>query len=210
MRPRIAFAALLAIGAAMHLPLLTMPARSLVPIVMYSGWLLISGAVAVALWLRVRQADPVLDSRARLRGRKVPGPRVEGLGWFVITAASGLVLHFLHAFGTSGPRPGRQGLWIVLFALATGCAVQLRGPVGDANAPIPDGSTVARVGHVLRRLAGIAISSVGIGLVYIGITSAGASGDGFALAISWFFKASGVIVFLIGLPFALLPPRDEA
>jgi hypothetical protein len=210
MRPRIAFAALLAIGAAMHLPLLTTPARSLVPIAMYSGWLLLSGAVAVALWLRIRHADPVLDSRARLRGKKVAGLRVEGLGWFAITASSGLVLHLFHAFGKSGPRPGTQGLWLVLFALAVGCSVQLRGPVGDSDAPIPDGSTVARVGHLLRRLAGVAISCVGIGLLYIGITSAGASGDGFALAISWFFKASGVIVFLVGLPFALMPPRDDA
>lgn len=100
-------------------------------------------------------------------------------------------------------------MWLVFFALAAGCSVQLRGLVGGSDAPLPDDSTVAGGGHPLRRLAGVAVSSLGVGLFLIGITSPGTPGDGVALTLSWFFKASGVIVFLVGLPFALMRPRND-
>jgi len=210
MRSRVAFAILLAVGAAMHLALLTTPPRSLVPIAMYSAWMLLSGAVVVTFWLRGQHADAALDKRRLLRGEKVRRPRVEGLGWFAATAAAGLLMHVLNAISTSGPYTQQRGMWLVFFILAASCSAQLRGTVGDSNAPMPDDSAVARTGTLIRRLAGVAIGGVGVGLFYVGTASAATPGDGFALVISWFFKASGAVLVLIGLAFALLRRRDDA
>jgi len=193
----------------MHLGLLSRSPRSLVPITMYLAWMLLSGLVAITFWLRNQRADAALDRRRLLRGEKVRRPRVEGLGWFAVSVAAGLVMHALNAFVASGPYTQQRGMWLVFFILAVSCSHQLRGPVGDSNAPIPDGSPVARAGSVLRRLAGVALACVGVGLFYVGTASAATPGDGFDLVIRLFFKASGVILVLIGLALALLPRRDD-
>ncbi len=210
MRPRTIFAGLLACGAAVHLGLLKTPPASLLPIAVYSGWLLLSGAVATTLFFKVRRANATVVERRLLRGRKVPPVRLDGIAPFALAAGAGLVMHFLNAISTSGPRIQQRGMWLVFFILLAGSLVQLRGPRGDVSAPVRDGSPVARVGSLLRRLVGVTLGLVGVGLLYLGIAQAVPSGDGFAITISWFFKASGLLLVLIGLALALLPSRDDA
>ena len=210
MRPRVAFSVLLAIGAAMHIALLTTRPGSLAPIATYSGWLLLSGAVAITFWVRNQRADAELDKRRLLRGEKVPRMRIEGLGWFAVAAAAGFVMHVLNTFSSSGKYSHHQGITLVFFILAASSSAQLRGPVGDADAPVPDDSPLSRAGSLLRRLVGLTIACVGVGLIYSGIASSGDSTDGLRRVISWFFKAGGVVFALIGLALALLPRRDDA
>lgn len=210
MRPRVVFATLLAFGAAMHLALLTTPPRSLVPLALYAGWLVLSGAVALTYWVRSPHAHAALERNRLLRGKRLRQPRVEGLGWFAVSAAAGLVMHVLNAISTSGSANQQRGMWLVFFILAASCSAQLRGAPGDTDAPIPDDSTIARAGSLLRRVTGMAIGLVGVGMFFLGVASRARSGDGFALVIMWFLMASGVVLVLIGLALVFLPRRNDA
>jgi hypothetical protein len=208
MRPRIAFAVLLAVGAAMHLSLLTSSPRSLLPIAMYCAWLLLSALVAATFWARNELAARALRQRKLLRGQKVVGSRVEGLGWFAVTAAGGLAMHLLNAASASTKYSQQSGMWLLFFIFAASCSAQLRGPPGDSAAPIPDNSAVSRTATSVRVAMGAMIGCIGIGLIYLGAVSSGTPSDGLDIAIAWLFKAGGAVLALIGLALALLPKRE--
>jgi hypothetical protein len=207
MRPRVAFAILLAIGAVMHFALLTSSPRSFLPLATYCSWLLLSGVVAAIFWVRSRHETSTLERRRLIRGQHVDRPRVEGLGWFTVTAAVGLVMHLLNAAIASGKSTQQRGMWLLFFIFAVSCSAQLRGPPGDQAAPIPDDSALSRTATSVRRAVGVIIACVGTGLIYLGSTS-GTPSDGFGLVITWLFKAGGVAFVLIGLTLALLPERQ--
>ena len=194
----------------MHLFLLTASPKTLLPLAMYFGWLIVGGTVVGTFWVRRQQTSVGQDRRLLLRRKVSSRPTVEGLGWFALAATVGLVIHLVNALKSASKSAQQENMWLVLFILATGCLVQLRGPAGDPDAPIPDRSPTARVARLVRRLAGVMIGSIGVWLLYLGGTGSSTYSDAYSQAILWFFKASGALLVLIGLALALRSNRNDA
>ncbi|MDQ8023117.1 MAG: hypothetical protein REI94_14870 [Moraxellaceae bacterium] len=214
MRPRIAFAVILALGAVTHLALMLKPPPGWGYLALYLGWLVPSAVVA--LFLRGGSAEPP-PSSARRRGVRQAassGVWMEGLGLFVGIAAVGLVIHVFGPYREHGRswRDWDQGdALAMMFALcAAGCWGLLRGEPGDKTAPIPDDSMLVRVGGWLRRLAGIAISCWGAWLFILGIRHWGESSDGFDRLMNLAFVIGGPLWFFIGLALARRSRRSAA
>lgn len=211
MRPRIAFAVLLALCAALHLVLLVSPPRVVGHLALYLGWLLPSAVVA--LLLRASSAAPRPPSARERRMRPVSSDLwMEGLGLFVGIAAVGLVIHLFGPYkATSGSsrswtQPGAMSLLFVLSA--AGCRGLLRGAPGDNAAPIPDGAWLVRAGDWLRRLAGLGLSCWGAWLLVLGIRHWGQSADRIDRLMNLMFLAGGPLFVIIGLAIARRRGRE--
>jgi hypothetical protein len=203
MRPRIVFATLLAIAAALHIAQLGSPRRGLAPLVIYFGWLLFSAAV-IAL-LRPRPSAHQTASVPKRRMHQAHG--IEGLSWFVGTVSIGLMVHLLNASISSSRWPAGRGIFLLVAVCAGGFWLQLRGLPGDLTAPIPDGSRLVRAGAWLRRSVGIVLGCLGTWLLVFGIRHWGLSDDGLNRLLNLMFVVSGPALVLIGL--ALTLPRNR-
>jgi hypothetical protein len=222
MRPRIAFATLLALGAVMHLVLLVSPPRSLSYLALYLCWLLPSAAFAAFLWARSSTPGPASARERRTRRTPSSGLWMDGLGLLVGIATVGLVIHLLGPYKAAyqwNPdiEPPNSSQWTqgsamsLMFALCSaGCWGLLRGARGDTSAPIPDGSKMVRALAWLRRLAGIAIGCWGAWLLVLGIRNWGQSADGFDRLLNLMFVVGGPLWLLVGIALALGRGRDDA
>lgn len=215
MRPRIAFALLLALGAGMHLVLIFSPPRSFGYLAFYLCWLLPSAAFAWFLWARSSAPQP-LSARGRRMRPASSGLWMEGLGLFVGIATVGLVIHIFGPFEPYRPSRGAarwtqySAMSLIFILSAGGCWGLLRGAPGDTTAPIPDGSRLVHAGGWLRRLAGIGISCWGAWLLVLGIRDWGQSADGFDRLLNLMFVVGGPLWLLIGLKLALRRGRSDA
>jgi hypothetical protein len=210
MRPRIVFAILLAIGAALHLAFVSKAGRGVSPIVAYACWMILAVAAAAMLWFVHQHSEEAHEEPGEPGGWRARALAIEGLGWFAVTAAIGLVMHLLNLVGRSDIRSQRRGMWLLFFIFLVSCVGQLRGPAGDSDAPVPDGSRLARGAALLRRAVGVAIGCAGVGLLYLGFATSVNPGDGFGLAIAWFFRFGGAALLLIGIALTWLRGRDDA
>lgn len=208
MRPRIAFAILLALCAALHLALLVSPPRVVGYLALYLGWLLPSALLA--LLLRAGAAAPApLPTRGRPASS---GVWMQGLGLFVGIAAVGLVIHLFGPYKASSgasrswTQPGAMSLMLVLSA--AGCWGLLRGAPGDTAAPIPDGAWLVRAGGWLRRLAGLGLSCWGAWMLVLGIRHWGSSAEGVDRLMNLMFLAGGPVFVLVGLALARRRGRE--
>jgi hypothetical protein len=215
MRPRIAFATLLALGAGMHLLLLVSPPRSFGYLAFYLSWLLPSAAFAWFLWARSSAPQP-LSAQQRRMSPTSSGLWMEGLGLFVGIATVGLVIHLFGPFDRyrsphGAARWTQYSAMSLMFVLsAGGCWGLLRGTPRDTTAPIPDGSRLVRAGGLLRRLAGIGLSCWGAWLLVLGVRHWGQSADGFDRLLNLAFLVGGPLWLLIGLVLALRRGRSDA
>jgi hypothetical protein len=208
MRPRAVFGSLLALGALLHLGLLTSSPRSLSPLSWYLGWLLVSALVAALLAAGAHKAHATVVRESLVRGRRsAPPRRVEGLGWFGATALAGLAMHLIN-LGSTSQSYTQRGMWLLFFIFAVSSARQLRGAPGDTTAPIPDGSNVARGATWLRRAIGFSIVAGGLVMIVLGMRGFNQFEDRFSMAMIGFFIVSGVILSLIGLAIAFMRNRQ--
>lgn len=212
MRPRIAFAALLALGAGMHLTLYFRPPRSFGYLALYLCWLLPSAVFAWFVCARASAPGP-LSARERRMRRFSSGLWMEGLGVFVGIATMGLVIHLFGPYRTTGYKSTwTQGsaVSLMFYLSAAGCWALLRGAPGDTTAPIPDGSRLVRAGGWLRRLGGIGLGCWGAWLFVLGIRHWREAADGIDRLMNLMFVVSGPLFLLIGLAIALRRGRSSA
>jgi len=215
MRPRIVFAILLALGAALHLILLVRPPGSLSYLSHYLGWLLPSVGVVAVLW--VTSSAPSIGSVRRGPARSTSEWRT-ALAVFALLASLGLVIHVLGPYSSFGWNPSiaprKQGwnqssaMFFLLALCVGGCWGLLRGAPGDTTAPIPDGSRLVSGGSIIRRLAGGGLACWGAWLFVAGIRNWGHQSDGVDRLLTLMFVVSGPLWFLIGLALALRGKRD--
>lgn len=214
MRPRIAFAMLLALCAGTHLVLLVSPPRSFGYLAFYLCWLLPSAVYAWFLWAASSASRP-LSVRERRTRPASSGLWMEGLGLFVGIAAVGLVIHLLGPY-KAVYRPSKSvwsqstALSLMFILSAAGCWGLLRGAPGDSTAPIPDGSRLVRAGGWLRRMAGVGIACWGAWLLVLGIREWGQSADGIDRMLNLAFVVGGPMFLLIGLALALRRGRSAS
>ncbi len=210
MRPRVIFALLLAVGATLHLFLLRSPAGSAVPFVAFCGWLLISACVVVAAVIAKSRSNSQVSPRERLlRPRPAASRAVEGLFWFSATAGGGLVIHILSLLAGSTQQSVQRGMWILFFLFAIGGYLQMRGAPGDASAPAPDHSPIARGASRLRKAAGWFLSAVGALIVLRAIWFFSGS-NGRADFLEVLFIAGGAMLLLVGAALVLVRGRHDA
>lgn len=219
MRPRIAFATIFALGAAVHLLVLITPPRGVGYLGAYLFWLVPSIAFAWFVWAKSSPPRSLSAPDRRMR-RDSPELWMEGLGLFVGVAAAGLVIHLFGPYKGSyaWPDPGPYGksewtqfraMSLMLVLCAAACWGLLRGEPGDTTAPIADGSRLVRAGGWLRRLAGVGIGCWGAWLFVLGIRHWGESADGFDRLLNLMFVFGGPLWLLMGLALALRRGRSD-
>lgn len=174
---------------------------------MRAGWP--SALSLPALWRRESDALPAQARRRSFRRVEVNTARVEGLRPFAFAAGAGLAIHLINAVGQSGAQHQQRGMWLVFFILAVCAVYQLRGTRGDTDAPIADGSRIARAGSILRRAMGVLLCCTGVGLLFVGLSASATASGGLGLFSGWYFVAAGVFLMLLGLLLALMPKREN-
>jgi hypothetical protein len=213
MRPRLVFALLLALGAALHLILVIRPTGSLSYLAHYLGWLLPSLGVVVVLWVGSASGQR-RSAQARQARSAPPGGWREGLALFAAIAALGLLIHLIGPSGTGlgwnpsfAPRRTGWNQTSAMVMMAVLCAAGswglLRGAPGDAAAPLPGGSRVVKAGGWLRRAAGFALAGGGAWLLVTGLRQWGHAGDGVDRLLNLAFVVGGPLWLVIGLVLAL-------
>jgi hypothetical protein len=213
MRPRIAFATLLALASVLHLVLLVSPPRSVSALAIYVCWLLPSAAFAVSLWVKSSAHTlPASMPDPRIRRTRSEALWMEGLGLFVLIASVGLLIH---CFGPTHPDrqhrawTAERGFALMVVLSAAGCWALLRGAPGDTTAPIPDGSRLVHALGWLRRSVGIALGCSGAWLLFLGVRHWGQPSDGFDRLLNLMFVVTGPALMLIGSVIALRRGRGD-
>jgi hypothetical protein len=197
MRPRVAFAIVLAVGAVLHVGLLGGTAASSRSMAVYFGWLALA-AVTAAIYVGRSFRDD-REARRNLRpGRRPPArSRVEGLGLLIIPAAAGMFIHLMTVFTNTSTRDFRRGMWLCLFILGTCAYIALRKKYSDEEPPIQDDSPVARAFVAVQYAFGGVLLLIGSGMLYRVMSFSGGN-DSLNQAASLLMLAGGIALITIG------------
>ncbi len=197
MRPRVAFAIVLAVGAVLHVGLLGGTAASSRSMAVYFGWLALA-AVTAAIYIG-RSFRNDREARRNLRpGRRPPArSRVEGLGLLIIPAAAGMFIHLTTAFTPTSTGNFRRGMWLCVFILGTSGYIALRKKYSDEEPPIEDASPAARAFVAAQYAFGGVLFLIGSGMLYRVMSFSGGN-DGLNQVASLVMLVGGIALMTIG------------
>lgn len=197
MRPRVAFAIVLAVGAVLHVGLLGGTAASSRSMTVYFGWLALASVTAAIYVGRSFRDDR--EARRNLRpGRRPPArSRVEGLGLLILPAAAGSFIHLTTMFTSTTTANFRRGMWLCVFILGTSAYIALRKKYSDEEPPIEDGSPVARAFTAAQYVFGGVLLFIGCAMLYRVMSFSGGN-DSLNQVASLFMLAGGIALTTIG------------
>lgn len=198
MRPRVAFAIVLALGAVLHVGLLGERAASSRSLAVYFGWLALATVTAAIYVFRLLRDDR--EARRGLRpGRRPPArSRVEGLWLLIVPAAMGALIHLSTAFTPTSTRTFRRGIWLCVFALGSCAYIALRKKYSDEDPPIEDGSPATRVFAAIQYVFGGLLFLIGSGML-LRLMSFSGGHDTLNQAAGLFMLAGGIALMTIGV-----------
>lgn len=208
MRPRVAFALVLGVGALLHVGLLGGTSASSRSLGMYLGWLAIAAATAVFYIARTRRAESASHPAPRRRYRTAPRRGVEGLWVLILPAAIGLFIHLASAFTPTSTSSFRRGMWLCVFSLSAGAYVSLRERISDEEPPIEDVSPWVRASGYVKIVFSALLILAGAGMLYQALFFPGA-GDRLNQVGSLFMLTGGVVFLLVGVAVIALHLRDR-
>ena len=197
MRPRVAFAIVLAVGAVLHVGLLGGTTASSRSMGVYFGWLALA-VVAAAIYVGRSLRDDREARRTLRPGRRPPArSRVEGLGLLIIPAAAGMFIHLMTVFTNTSTRNFRRGMWLCVFILGACAYIALRKKYSDEEPPIQDGSPAARAFVAVQYAFGGVLLLIGSGMLYRVMSFSGGN-DSLNHAASLFMLAGAIALITIG------------